>query len=79
MRLTRGVYKRVEILEIRTREKSLAIRIGADDPDHLYDTDIMKSIKALARRKGYRTVRGAGKARLFGQNELAQRVFYYTR
>jgi hypothetical protein len=77
--MTRGEWKRVVVLDTKYRKQTLAIKVGADNPDHLLDTDVMKGIKELARRKGYKKVRGAGHVKLFGQNELAQRVFYYTR
>lgn len=79
MRIARGEWKRVVILDTKTRKQTLSIKVGADNPDHLLDNDVMKGIKELARRKGFRKIRGAGHVKLYGQSELAQRVFYYTK
>lgn len=61
---------------LRTR---LTLTIGADDPSDLEHEDVFREVAELARRLGFSKMNGKSLVAVFGQNELAQRKFYYKK
>ncbi|MNW28103.1 hypothetical protein D3C74_49150 [compost metagenome] len=75
----RGAWMRVTVMDTKKRNGVLAVKMGADDPDTLDFKDTFEAAKAVAKRRGYKTVRGMTVIKVYGQNRLAERVFFYRR
>lgn len=57
----------------------MTLTLGADNPEHLNDSYADKVAKSIAKHKGFRKNRGRDGVKVFGQNCLAQRTYYYAR
>ncbi|WAB25030.1 deaminated base DNA N-glycosylase activity protein [Lysinibacillus phage vB_LfM_LysYB1] len=78
-RYQRPDKRNLKPLEVRVKGNRLTLTLGADDPKHLNDEYADKVAKTIAKRKGFRKNRGRDSVKVFGQNYLAQRTYYYER
>lgn len=74
-----GGWKRITTLDTKFRNGVLAVKLGADNPADLDIEEAFQAAKAVAKRKGFTKAHGKTTVKTFGQNRLAERVFYYTK
>lgn len=70
--------KFVEINSYRTKNNTLVINIGSDDPTLLEQTQALKFASKIAKNKRYYNfIKAEAEIRIYGQNNLAERMFYF--
>jgi hypothetical protein len=58
----------------------LTVNIGADDPTYLDSEEAFQFAATIAERKGYFTFyKAEDDIRLYGQNHLTERMFYFKK
>jgi hypothetical protein len=70
----------VELECYQKNEKVLAVNIGADDPTYLELLEALKFATKIAKRKKFNIFLDfEDDIRLYGQNNLAQRTFFFKK
>lgn len=75
----RKLWEELTVVEIEKKNNTLIVTIGADDPLMLEKYVAKKLAIDTARKQNYKKLAGVGDIRLFGQNALALRKFYYEK
>lgn len=69
----------VKVAKLGYKKEILVVTVGADDPTTL-ETERAKNLAVkVASKKGFKTKAGFGEIKLFGQNALTLREFYYEK